>query len=151
MAQVFYCLCSVGIRAIGILLISLFSTFTMSAIRSERLHYQAQNWKLQEITVYQLTQQSKDIIIVDARSAVEFSDFHLPGAVSLPADSWDEMIPAFLERWSPELKIIVYCESSGCGLSKSVALRLIRELPEASAFILKGGVRDWKRSRGQSL
>ena len=57
---------------------------------------------------------------------------------------------AFLEAWSPEKPVIVYCGGQACGLSKQVALRLLTDLPEAKIFVLTGGFPAWQAYQAQS-
>ena len=56
------------------------------------------------------------VIWVDARPSEEFERDHVPGAVSLSQDRWDEALAQFLgTQWSPEKKIVVYCGAASCG------------------------------------
>jgi rhodanese-related sulfurtransferase len=64
---------------------------------------------------------------VDARPDDEFARDHVPGALSLNEDRWNELLPQFLAVWSPEKKIVVYCSSLSCNASREVARRLRKE------------------------
>jgi len=86
-----------------------------------------------------------NIIWVDARPSEEFERDHIPGAVSLNEDRWDEGLSQFLgTQWSPEKKIVVYCSAASCNLAEDVARRLREEakLPN-DIRILKGGWEAW--------
>lgn len=86
-----------------------------------------------------------NVIWVDARPADEFERDHVPGAVSLNEDRWNEGFSQFLARdWSPEKKIVVYCSAASCNLAEDVARRLREEakLPN-DIRILKGGWEAW--------
>ncbi len=48
---------------------------------------------------------------VDARPDDEFARDHVPGALSLNEDRWNELLSQFLAVWSPGKKIVVYCSS----------------------------------------
>jgi rhodanese-related sulfurtransferase len=86
-----------------------------------------------------------DVLWVDARPSEEFERDHVPGAVSLSPDRWDEELAQFLgTQWSPEKKIVVYCSAASCNLAEDVAHRLRdkAKLPN-DIRILKGGWEAW--------
>lgn len=86
-----------------------------------------------------------DVIWIDARPTDEFERDHIPGAVSLNEDRWNEALPQFLAReWSPDKRIVVYCSAASCNLAEDVARRLHGEakLPN-DIKILKGGWEAW--------
>jgi rhodanese-related sulfurtransferase len=89
------------------------------------------------------------VIWVDARPDAEFERDHVPGAILLNEDRWNELLPQFLqEQWSPEKKIVVYCSSQSCNLAGDVARRLREEarLPN-EIRVLKGGWEEWLSTR----
>jgi rhodanese-related sulfurtransferase len=85
----------------------------------------------------------ESVLWVDARSADEYRAEHVPGAISLNLESWDELLPNFLDQWSPDKKVVVYCSAATCELSHEVAERL-RKSGITSVFVLKGGWEAWK-------
>jgi rhodanese-related sulfurtransferase len=88
-------------------------------------------------------------IWVDARPDADFERDHVPGAISLNEDRWNELLPQFLQQqWSPEKKLVVYCSSQSCNLAGDVARRLREEakLPN-DIRVLKGGWEEWLRTR----
>ena len=86
-----------------------------------------------------------NVIWIDARPSDEFERDHVPGAVSLNEDRWDEGLAQFLARqWSPEKKIVVYCSAASCNLAEDVARRLREEVKLPNEIkILKGGWEAW--------
>lgn len=82
---------------------------------------------------------------VDARPTEEFERDHIPGAVLLNEDRWNELLPPFLEKqWSPEKQIVVYCSAASCNLAEDVARRLREEAKLPNEIrILKGGWEAW--------
>jgi rhodanese-related sulfurtransferase len=82
---------------------------------------------------------------IDARPAEEFDRDHVPGAISLNEDRWNEGLPEFLaSKWSPEKKIVVYCSAASCNLAEDVARRLREEAKLPNEIrILKGGWEAW--------
>jgi rhodanese-related sulfurtransferase len=86
---------------------------------------------------------------VDARPAEEFERDHVPDAISLNEDRWNEGLSEFLaSKWSPEKKIVVYCSAASCNLAEDVARRLREEakLPN-DIRILKGGWEAWLQKK----
>lgn len=82
---------------------------------------------------------------VDARPVEEFERDHIPGAVLLNEDRWNELLSQFLAtQWSPEKKIVVYCSAASCNLAEDVARRLREEAKLPNEIrILKGGWEAW--------
>lgn len=82
-------------------------------------------------------------IWVDARPDVEFEREHVPGAVLLNEDRWNELLPQFLATWSPGKRVVVYCSSQSCNASREVARRLRDEAQLKNVFVLQGGWEEW--------
>ena len=94
-------------------------------------------------TIAQTQAWGTNVLWVDARPAEDFQREHIPRAVSLNEDRWDESLPAFLETWSPDKRVVVYCSSEGCGASREVARRLRDEAGLKNVFVLTGGWESW--------
>lgn len=82
---------------------------------------------------------------VDARSSPAYVREHIPNAVLLNEDEWEQLLPRFLEVYSPDKKVVVYCASDSCDASRQVAKRLREELGLKNIFTLEGGWEAWKR------
>ena len=80
---------------------------------------------------------------IDARSAKDFEAEHVPGAILLNLEDWDQLFPRFLDQWNPEKKVVVYCSSTACELSHEVAERLQKD-GISPVYVLKGGWEAWK-------
>ena len=99
-------------------------------------------------TVDQARAWGGNVIWVDARPDDEFASDHVPGAISLNEDRWNELLPEFLAVWSPGKKIVVYCSSLSCNASREVARRLRKEAQLPDVFVLEGGWEAWlKKNR----
>jgi rhodanese-related sulfurtransferase len=85
-------------------------------------------------------------IWVDARPDNEFARDHVPGAISLNEDRWNELLPQFLAAWSPDKKVVVYCSSLSCNASREVARRLRKEAQLQNVFVLEGGWEAWLKA-----
>lgn len=79
---------------------------------------------------------------IDARPAEEWKVNGIPGSIPLTVTgnkSFDEQVEDSLEKLGTAQRALVYCGSSGCGISKEVAKRLtaLGFIPEVRA--LHGG------------
>jgi rhodanese-related sulfurtransferase len=85
------------------------------------------------------------VLWVDARPSAEYESGHFPGAIKLSMENWESELPAFLDHWVPEKKIVVYCSSTSCDLSREVAERLEKN-GVSNVFVLQGGWETLRRS-----
>ena len=99
------------------------------------------------VTLRQARAWGENTIWVDARPDAEFEREHIPGAVLLNEDRWNELLPQFLATWSPEKRVVVYCSSQSCNASREVARRLRDEAQLKNVFVLQGGWEEWLKSR----
>jgi rhodanese-related sulfurtransferase len=97
------------------------------------------------VTIAQARSWSGDAIWVDARPQEEFEREHVPGALLLNEDRWNELFPHVLAVWAPEKRVVVYCSSDGCGSSREIAHRLRKEAGLTNVFVLEGGWEAWKK------
>lgn len=99
------------------------------------------------VTIAQAQSWSADAIWIDARPQDEFEREHVPGALLLNEDRWNELLPPVLAVWAPEKRIVVYCSSESCGSSREIAHRLRKEAGLANVFVLEGGWEGWKKAQ----
>jgi rhodanese-related sulfurtransferase len=99
------------------------------------------------VTVTQARAWGGNAIWVDARPDVEFERDHVPGAMQLNEDRWNELLPQFLAAWSPEKRVVIYCSSQSCNASREVARRLRDEAQLKNVFVLQGGWEEWLKRR----
>ena len=85
------------------------------------------------------------VLWIDARTDDAYRTEHIPGAILLSEDNWDEALPGFFEAWKPGSVIIVYCNSTSCHRSRHVAQRLKEEAGIPNVFVLAGGWNAWKQ------
>ncbi|MGJ3244138.1 MAG: rhodanese-like domain-containing protein [Opitutales bacterium] len=88
-------------------------------------------------------------LLVDARQPDAFAAGHIPGALSMPPDGFDAAVLTLLDQWTPEHRIVVYCDSRQCGASKALADRLRDELGLEPVYVLHGGWADWLAQNGK--
>lgn len=99
------------------------------------------------VTVDQAKAWGEGAIWVDARPDDEYAQDHVPGALSLNEDRWNELLPQFLPNWSPEKKVVVYCSAQSCNAALEVAKRLRDETQIGNVFVLKGGWEEWVKKK----
>ena len=87
---------------------------------------------------------ANNILWIDARREADYAQAHIPEALPLNEDSWNELLPAVLAAWQPGRRVIVYCGSPQCQASREVAERLRDEVGLADVFVLKGGWESWQ-------
>ena len=89
--------------------------------------------------------QTDEWLLVDARDDDQFRAKHIPGAVSLPAQSYPEMLEFFAEEHGKTKTVVIYCSTEDCDLSTELALRLRDEIGFTDIRILEGGFLAWQR------
>jgi rhodanese-related sulfurtransferase len=87
------------------------------------------------------------VIWVDARPDNEYQQDHIPNAMSLNEDRWNELLPQFLAQWSPDKKVVVYCSTKSCNLAGDVARRLREEAQLKNVYVLEGGWEEWLKKK----
>lgn len=97
------------------------------------------------VAVAQARSWGNQALWVDARPDEEFVQEHVPGALQLNEDRWDELLPQMLAVWSPDKRVVVYCGSQSCGSSREVARRLRKEAQLPNVFVLTGGWQEWRK------
>ena len=97
----------------------------------------------ESVTLEQAQAWGATAIWLDARPDEEFARDHVPGALSLNEDRWNDLVGPFLAMWAPDKKVIVYCSSQGCNASREVAKKLREEAQLKNVFVLQGGWEAW--------
>ena len=87
------------------------------------------------------------VLWVDARPDDQFARGHVPGAVQLNEDHWNDLLRGILTAWAPERKVVVYCSRQSCNLSHEVAERLRKEAGLTNVYVLDGGWEEWEKQR----
>jgi rhodanese-related sulfurtransferase len=99
------------------------------------------------VTVDQARAWADTAMWVDARPEEDFARDHVPGALPLNEDRWNELLPQFLSAWSPEKKVVVYCSAQSCNAAREVAKRLRDEAQLKNVFVLEGGWEEWLKKK----
>lgn len=82
----------------------------------------------------------RDFTLVDARSLVEFSEAHIPGAVSMPANTVAAALPKLVK--AKERTLIFYCNGPNCTKSTKAA-KAAAGLGYTSVLEYKEGMPGW--------
>lgn len=90
---------------------------------------------------------SGDVLWIDARREDAFAAGHIPGAVPLREDAWENLLPGFIEAWQTGQRVVVYCDGGGCAAARSVADRLRREFALENVAYLEGGWEAWRQAQ----
>jgi rhodanese-related sulfurtransferase len=102
----------------------------------------------ESITIAQARDLGPKALWVDARPDAEFEQGHVPEAILLNEDRWNELLPSFLAAWTPDKKVVVYCSTKSCNLAREIARRLREEakLPN-DIRVLDGGWEEWLKEK----
>ncbi len=109
----------------------------------ERAPWQAPAVAKDEVELPQAQAWGDTVMWVDARPEEQFAAQHIPNAVLLNEDRWNELLPLMLNAWSPNKRVIVYCSSQSCAASHGVAKRLREEAGLPEVYVLHGGWEAW--------
>jgi rhodanese-related sulfurtransferase len=114
----------------------------------DKISWQSPIPRSELMSVAQARAWGENVIWVDARPDQDFARDHVPGALSLNEDRWNELLPQFLAGWSPGKRVVVYCSAESCDLAREVAERLRKEAQIPDVFVLEGGWEAWvKKNR----
>jgi len=94
--------------------------------------------------------ESGEAIFIDARSKENFGEGRIPGALSLPYDSFEEGIPELIDYLPRDQMLVIYCDGSDCHASPIVYEKLLElGFSEEYMKIFNGGWRDWVELGGE--
>lgn len=127
------------------ILILLVSSLLAAANFAINPHRPDLSLKPDEITLSQKNRLPENLIIVDARNEKDFTIGHIRGAVNLSEAKFDSQLGDFLDVWTPESTILVYCNVGQCNSSRAVADRLKNECRIKNVFVLKDDWRKWEK------
>ncbi|MDR1924838.1 MAG: hypothetical protein LBQ66_10730 [Planctomycetaceae bacterium] len=90
----------------------------------------------------------KSDVIYDARYYRDFERGSIPNAISFPINSNLAERKQILRGIDKSQKIVLYCQSSGCGFSDDVA-SFLKFNGYNNIVIFRGGYREWEKSQKQ--
>jgi rhodanese-related sulfurtransferase len=134
-------------QAVALILLSFLPAIGQAIYYRDKVSWQSPVPASETVTVDRARSWGANAIWVDARPDNEFERDHVPGAIQLNEDRWNELLPPFLATWSPEKKVVVYCSTQSCNLAMEVARRLRNEAQLKNVFVLQGGWEEWLKTK----
>lgn len=90
------------------------------------------------------------VLWIDARIQEQYDAEHIPGAVLLNEQHFEEQLFGLLDTLQTNTKpIIVYCNAAKCDASRTILERLKQTISIENAFVLKGGWNAWRQTAGK--
>lgn len=140
-------------QAIFILILSL-----LGATATHLFHPRAPVWNLSdgplkedEVSVTTVKERWKgDVMWVDARATSEFTKGHVPGALSLNEQNFDEVLFDHMQTFQMlKRPLVIYCDSEKCDASRKIREELLKRMPLENVFVLKGGWQAWNQAQAR--
>jgi rhodanese-related sulfurtransferase len=102
---------------------------------------------LEAITIAEArTTYDKDLaLFIDARPADQYAEARIPGAVSLPADAFDDHFPDAADKIEASPFLVIYCEGGDCSDAIHVGERLV-EYGFLGIRIMVDGFEPWAKA-----
>jgi rhodanese-related sulfurtransferase len=88
-------------------------------------------------------------LLVDARVAYFYQAEHIPGAVSLPANSSAEELTAFAAKYPKATPLIIYCGSPSCPMAHNLADLLAGQYGYSNIKLMPGGFAEYRVAEAQ--
>jgi rhodanese-related sulfurtransferase len=82
-------------------------------------------------------------LLIDARSPEEYQDVHIPGAINLPVNKFDEHVSQLPQ--DKDIRLIFYCNGVKCGKSKRAAQKA-SALGYRHLFVYEEGMPVWEEA-----
>ena len=125
--------------------VALLALALLPAFATGLWHPRRPAWQSDEVTLATALGWGPSVLWIDARPDADFARAHIPNAVSLNEDRWEDLLPGVLDRWDASRKIVVYCSSLSCQASHDVARRLRDDANLPNVFVLQGGWEAWQK------
>jgi len=120
--------------------------FLSMGFHPSKAHWQAPDPSEGEVTLAQTIEWSPQLLWIDARDSAVFESNHIPDAISLNHENFEDQLPVVLDNWQPGMRVVVYCDTQLCDASHSIADRLKQEVGLPDVWVLYGGWTAWKSS-----
>jgi len=90
------------------------------------------------------------VVLLDARAKAAYDIEHIPGAISLPAESQPAEFIAFAAKYPQNTAIVVYCGGGNCDLSHELREKLRKDLGYTNVREMPGGIVEWRVAEGKA-
>jgi rhodanese-related sulfurtransferase len=112
---------------------------TLVSTKKASKYFEAKlNFTTGPVELNDMISRSENINIIDVRAPEDYLDSHIPGATSLPKDSWGTLRGLTRGRVN-----VIYCYSESCHLAASGAKYFADH--GFPVMELEGGFEDWTR------
>lgn len=81
-------------------------------------------------------------VIIDARSATEYEEGHIPGSINIPHDRLPEFMGTLTAEVPTDAHVIVYCRGPECDFSDLLATEL-KVMGYQAVSVFPGGWEHW--------
>ncbi|HUT04147.1 MAG TPA: rhodanese-like domain-containing protein [bacterium] len=88
-------------------------------------------------------QKTPGVVFVDARPKVEFETGHIPGAINIPAKTFEDVAPGLKESLVKADKVVTYCSDVECDEALEVA-EMLHDLLNRPILVFTGGMREYQ-------
>ncbi len=103
-----------------------------------------------EVKIYERTLEqaillfkNKEALFVDARYPDDYNKGHIPGAINLPSDMFDEYYPMVSDQIGIDQPVLIYCSGPGCDLGANLAATL-KDMSYTRIMHFGGGFPAWQ-------
>lgn len=87
---------------------------------------------------------AKQAVVVDARSAANFAQGHIAGAIPLPLEEARKTLPlAFKLKVPKDAVIIAYCNGFSCHDSMDLG-KILMQAGYSAVYVYEGGLPEWR-------
>ncbi|MBL9129587.1 MAG: rhodanese-like domain-containing protein [Verrucomicrobiaceae bacterium] len=121
--------------------------------RAPALHLIEEPLRDDEVSMTAIGERFKnDVLWIDARPQEQFDAEHVPGALLLNEQKFDDQLVQHLDTLQTNQKpVVVYCSGQKCEASRKVMEKLKEMGFVREAFVLKGGWNAWKAALRSDL
>jgi rhodanese-related sulfurtransferase len=104
-----------------------------------------------EVTLAQIQERWQgNVLWLDARPREQFEAAHIPGALLLNEQDFDNQLFELLETLQTNSKpVVIYCGSERCDASRKIRAKLLERVPIDDCSVLKGGWPAWQAAKGK--
>ncbi len=101
-----------------------------------------------ELTVDEVQKRwAGQVIWLDARTRDQFESQHIPGALILNEQEFDQQLLEILDTLQTTAKpVVIYCGGQKCEASRHVREKLMSVVALEACYVLKGGWPAWQES-----
>lgn len=83
------------------------------------------------------------VLFLDARTAVDYEEGHVPGAVGFPPGDFEDRYLDLADQIESASRVVAYCSGMECSDSIELGQRLLEVLP-GPIYVIEAGWAGWK-------